>query len=104
MTGELTVVGEVLPIGGVREKVPAAKNFGLKRVVLPKGNEPDVLELKQDLVAGLEIVYAERFEEVYDLCFGAPEVGAGKRRAAAKATGRKRSAKPARKGKSRRAR
>jgi ATP-dependent Lon protease len=104
MTGELTVVGEVLPIGGVREKVLAAKNFGLKRVVLPKGNEPDVLELKQDLVAGLEIVYAERFEEVYDLCFGAPEVGAGKRRAAAKATGRKRSAKPARKGKSRRAR
>ena len=71
MTGELTVVGEVLPIGGVREKVLAAKNFGLSRVVLPKGNEPDVAELKPDLVAGLEILFVERFEEVYELIFGA---------------------------------
>ncbi len=72
MTGELTVVGEVLPIGGVREKVLAAKNFGLRRVILPKGNEPDVQELKQDLVAGMEILYVERFEQVYDLCFAPP--------------------------------
>ncbi len=73
MTGELTVVGEVLPIGGVREKVLAAKNFGLARVILPKGNEPDVLELKPELVAGLQILYAERFEQVFDLVFTAPK-------------------------------
>ncbi|MBL8726890.1 MAG: endopeptidase La [Planctomycetes bacterium] len=69
MTGELTVVGEVLPIGGVREKVLAAKNFGLARVILPKGNEPDVLELKPDLVAGLAIEYVDSFERVADLVF-----------------------------------
>ena len=86
MTGELTLVGEVLPIGGVREKVLAAKNFGLKRVILPKGNEPDILELKQDLVEGLQVLYVDRYEQVFDIVFGgksavvAPKKGkAGKR-------------------------
>ena len=69
MTGELTVVGEVLPIGGVREKVLAAKNFGLSRVILPKGNEADVLELKPELVEGLHIDYVSRFDEVAPLVF-----------------------------------
>jgi ATP-dependent Lon protease len=96
MTGELTVVGEVLPIGGVREKVLAAKNFGLSRVVLPKGNEPDVLELKPELVAGLEIVYVERFEQVYDLCFGGG--AAAPARPAAKASRQQASRKAAEKG------
>ncbi|MBL8725206.1 MAG: endopeptidase La [Planctomycetes bacterium] len=84
MTGELTVVGEVLPIGGVREKVLAAKNFGLGRVLLPKGNEPDVAELKPELVRGLEIRYVDRFEQVFDVVFGGekskPAVGRGRRR------------------------
>jgi ATP-dependent Lon protease len=70
MTGEMTVVGEVLPIGGVREKVLAAKNFGLSRVLLPKGNEAEARELKPELVAGLEILYVDRFEQVFDLVFG----------------------------------
>ena len=70
MTGELTVVGEVLPIGGVREKVLAAKNFGLQRVLLPKGNEPDAKELKRELVRGLKIHFVEHFDEVFDIVFG----------------------------------
>lgn len=69
MTGELTVVGEVLPIGGVREKVLAAKNFGLTRVLLPKGNEPDAKELKRELVRGLKIHFVEHFDEVFDIVF-----------------------------------
>ena len=69
MTGELTVVGEVLPIGGVREKVLAAKNFGLQRVILPKANEPEAKELKRELVRGLKIYFVEHFDEVYDLVF-----------------------------------
>ena len=81
MTGELTVVGEVLPIGGVREKVLAAKSFGLSRVILPKGNERDVLELKKDLLRGLEIVYAERFDEVVEIVFGGGGKASAKRRA-----------------------
>jgi ATP-dependent Lon protease len=70
MTGELTVVGEVLPIGGVREKVLAAKNFGVECVILPKGNLPDVLELKPELVEGLKIDYVDKYEQVFDLLFG----------------------------------
>ncbi len=75
MTGELTVVGEVLPIGGVREKVLAAKNFGLKRVLLPQGNEAEAKELKPELVEGITIHFAERFEQVFDLVFGAAARG-----------------------------
>lgn len=78
MTGELTVVGEVLPIGGVREKVLAAKNFGLSRVILPKGNEAEALEMKPELVEGLQILYVERFEQVFDLLFGPPVPRKGK--------------------------
>ncbi len=69
MTGELTLVGEVLPIGGVREKVIAAKNFGLKRVLLPKDNEAEVAELKPELTAGLTFTYADTFFDVYKLVF-----------------------------------
>jgi ATP-dependent Lon protease len=69
MTGELTVVGEVLPIGGVREKVLAAKNFGLSHVLLPFGNEPDVAELKADLVKGLTFHYAKTFDDVVAVAF-----------------------------------
>lgn len=70
MTGEITVVGEVLPIGGVREKVVAARNFGLARVILPAENRAEVDELKPDLVRGLEFVYVDRFEQVFDAVFG----------------------------------
>jgi len=92
MTGELTLVGEVLPIGGVREKVLAAKNFGLLRVILPKGNEADVQEMKQELVAGIEVVYVEKFEQVFEVVFGEVGGGAGaaggvKKKAAAKGKG-----------------
>jgi len=81
MTGELTVVGEVLPIGGVREKVLAAKNFGLSRVILPKANEPEVKELKRELVRGIKFFFVERFEEVYDVVFAAGRRDAAKKRA-----------------------
>lgn len=70
MTGELTVVGEVLPIGGVREKVLAAKNFGVTRVILPKGNEAEARELRPELVEGVELYFVERFEQVFELVFG----------------------------------
>ncbi|MEY2981157.1 MAG: endopeptidase La [Planctomycetota bacterium] len=73
MTGELTLVGEVLPIGGVREKVLAAKRYGLKRVVLPSENRRDVEELKPDLVRGLRFTYVDRFEQVADEVFRRPK-------------------------------
>ncbi|MEO0480199.1 MAG: endopeptidase La [Planctomycetota bacterium] len=72
MTGELTLVGEVLAIGGVREKVLAAKRFGIKRVILPESNRSDVEELKPDQQKGLEFLFAEQFEDVERYVFGAP--------------------------------
>lgn len=83
MTGELTVVGEVLPIGGVREKVLAAKNFGLAHVLLPEGNRADVDELKPELVKGLAFHFASRFDEVFALAFDKRAASAAAKSAAA---------------------
>ena len=65
MTGELTLVGEVLPVGGIREKVLAAKRFGIKTVLLPEANRKDVEELREEMVRGLRFVYVSHYDEVF---------------------------------------
>jgi ATP-dependent Lon protease len=72
MTGEITLTGQVLPIGGVREKVLAAQRYGLKRVVLPRDNEPDLQELPAEARKELEFVLADSIEDVFAVAFGAP--------------------------------
>ncbi len=74
MTGEITLRGLVLPIGGVKEKVLAAKRAGIEQVLLPKKNEKDVKEIKDDALEGLDIRYVERMEEVIDLVLEADPV------------------------------
>jgi ATP-dependent Lon protease len=69
MTGEITLTGQVLPIGGVREKVLAAQRAGLKRVILPVENAPDLEELPAETTAELEFVLADHVEEVFDDAF-----------------------------------
>lgn len=69
MTGELTLTGEVLPIGGVREKLIAARRAGVKEVVLPAGNERDVNELPKHIVKGLKIHFASRYDDVFKRIF-----------------------------------
>ncbi len=64
MTGEITLTGLVLPIGGVKEKVLAARRAGLRRVILPKGNEKDLRELPEHVRSEMEFVFAERLDEV----------------------------------------
>jgi ATP-dependent Lon protease len=64
MTGEVTLTGLVLPIGGVKEKVLAARRAGLKRVILPKGNEKDLRDLPEEVRREMEFVFTERVEEV----------------------------------------
>ena len=64
MTGEITLRGRVLPIGGLKEKMLAAKKAGVATVIVPKQNEPDAAEMEQEIKEGLEIVFAERMEEV----------------------------------------
>ncbi len=64
MTGEITLTGQVLPIGGVKEKVLAAQRAGMTTIVLPKDNEPDLEELPPDTRAELSFVLAESIGEV----------------------------------------
>jgi len=72
MTGEITLTGMVLPVGGIKEKVLAARRAGLKRVILPKDNEKDVVELSEDVRNSMEIELAERIEDV--LGFAIPQL------------------------------
>ena len=72
MTGELTLTGQVLPIGGLREKVLAAQRYGLKRIVVPRDNEPDLEELPPEARKELEFILADSIEDVFAVAFGAP--------------------------------
>jgi ATP-dependent Lon protease len=64
MTGEVTLAGLVLPIGGVKEKVLAARRAGLKRVILPRGNQKDLRDLPEDVRKEMEFIFADRVEDV----------------------------------------
>ena len=64
MTGEITLRGRVLPIGGLKEKLLAAKNAGIKKVLAPKKNEKDIEEISIEIKKGIEIVLVETMEEV----------------------------------------
>ena len=64
MTGEITLRGRVLPIGGLKEKLLAAKNAGMKTVVVPADNRPDVEELSEEIIGGLKVVYAKTMTDV----------------------------------------
>jgi ATP-dependent Lon protease len=79
MTGEITLTGQVLPIGGVREKALAAQRAGIKRVIIPRENEPDLQELPKETREELEFVLAESLDDVLAAAF---ESAATARRAA----------------------
>jgi ATP-dependent Lon protease len=70
MTGEITLTGQVLPIGGVREKVLAAQRAGLKRVILPRENEPDLADLPAETLRDLEFTLVDSIEQVFEVAFG----------------------------------
>mgnify|MGYP004616472701 CR=1 FL=1 len=69
MTGEITLRGRVLPIGGLKEKLLAAKNAGIKTVCVPKKNEKDLDEISAEIKKGLEIIPVECLDEVLDIAF-----------------------------------
>lgn len=69
MTGEITLRGRVLPIGGLKEKLLAAKSAGMKTVIVPKKNKRDVEELSKEITGGMELVYAETMDEVVSHAF-----------------------------------
>ena len=69
MTGEITLTGQVLPIGGLREKSLAAQRAGLKRVIYPRENEPDLAELPPETRAAMQFVPADTIEDVFSAAF-----------------------------------
>jgi ATP-dependent Lon protease len=79
MTGEITLRGKVLPIGGVKEKTLAAYRFGIKTVILPKENEKDLSEIPEDIGKQLEFRLVENMDEVLEsaLAESIPALGLG---------------------------
>ena len=69
MTGEITLRGKVLPVGGIKEKILAAKRAGIKELILCKENRKDVEEIKADYLKGLEFHYVSDIKQVVDLAW-----------------------------------
>jgi len=88
MSGEVTLRGRVLPIGGVKEKLLAARRGGIPKVILPRGNEKDVIELESESPLGIEIQYVDTMEQVVEECLLPKE--AKKRRLAPKSVAKDR--------------
>ena len=67
MTGELTLRGKVLPVGGIKEKILAAKRSGINEILLSKQNRKDILEINEKYVKGMTFHYVETLKEVIDI-------------------------------------
>jgi ATP-dependent Lon protease len=65
MTGEISLRGHVLPVGGIKEKLLAAKRYGITRVILPGDNRADVLDIKEDVLGGMELEYVSEAADVF---------------------------------------
>ena len=63
-TGEITLTGLVLPIGGIKEKTLAARRAGIRRVVMPRANQKDLRELPEEVRSEMEFIFADRVEDV----------------------------------------
>ena len=74
MTGEITLRGLVLPVGGIKEKVLAAKRAGIKHVLLPEKNENDIKDIKSNMLEGIDISYVRRMSQVLEMTLTGPPV------------------------------
>ena len=73
MTGELTLTGQVLAVGGIREKVIAARRQNIKTLILPDDNRRDFDELPDYIREGLTVHFAQKYDDVYNVAFPAPK-------------------------------
>lgn len=67
MTGEISLRGRVLPVGGIKEKVLAGQRAGIKTIILPKRNEKDLQEVPENIRKKMKIVFVEKLSEVFDI-------------------------------------
>ena len=70
MTGEITLRGQVLPVGGIKEKILAAKRAGLKEIILCNQNEKDVSEVEPAFIKGLKFHFVDKMEDVLKIALG----------------------------------
>lgn len=70
MTGEITLRGKILPIGGLKEKLLAAERFGVKKVIIPIENQRDLREIDEDAIKNLEVIPISSMEEVAKIALG----------------------------------
>jgi len=80
MTGEITLRGNVLPIGGLSEKLLAAKRNGITKILIPKDNEPDLSEISERIKEGLNIIPIEKIEEAVPYVLGKKKVPAKRKK------------------------
>lgn len=78
MTGEITLRGKVLPVGGIKEKILAAKRANIKEIILCKENKRDIEEIKPDYIEGLTFHYVDRMSEVLDIAITNQKVKSAK--------------------------
>jgi ATP-dependent Lon protease len=75
MTGEITLRGKVLPIGGVKEKVLAAHRAGVKNIILPKDNEKDLADIPKNMLDALDVYMVQSMDEVLKIALAEPLPG-----------------------------
>jgi ATP-dependent Lon protease len=71
MTGEITLTGEVLPVGGIKEKIIAARRTGIKEIILPEGCKPEFKMLPEHIKEGITFYFAKKYKDVYRILFNA---------------------------------
>ncbi len=76
MTGEITLTGDVLAVGGIREKVIAARRAGIKELIIPDANQSDYVDLPKHIVKGLKVHFASDFDDVFKVLFKSPKTTA----------------------------
>ena len=70
MTGEISLTGKVLPVGGIKEKIMGGRRAGIKSIILPDANRRDYDEIPEYLKEGLNVHFAENYNTVYEVVFG----------------------------------
>jgi ATP-dependent Lon protease len=75
MTGEITLRGKVLPVGGIKEKILAAKRSGIKEIIMSQKNKRDILEIEKHYIKGLKFHYVDTVDEVLKIALLNEKVG-----------------------------
>jgi ATP-dependent Lon protease len=89
MTGEITLKGRVLPVGGLKEKMLGAKRAGIRKLIVPAKNEKEVDDIPDEIRKGMEVIYVDHLDDVLQHAFPASKRSSGKGKRKSRSTGKK---------------